>query len=177
MIKVRTMVGMAMGAGGMYFFDPRFGRGRRAKAIDQLRARAARSKRRAQQQAAYEEKRDWGERMKRAGAGRFHRRDDRSVADHLHQVLETLDVPTTEVTLEVLEDRVRLRGEVESDQHRSRILDTVGSECGDRQVESFLHLPGEPAPNKASALLADGPTGAGISQRGRPARSRPFARR
>jgi hypothetical protein len=29
------------------------------------------------------------------------------------------------------------------------VLAAVGAEAGDRQVESMLHLPDEPAPNKA----------------------------
>ena len=85
----------------------------------------------------------------RAGAGEFHQRDNRSVAEHLHAVLERADVPTADVTVEVVDDLVRLRGQVRTDDERARVLAAVGAEAGSRQVESMLHLPNEPAPNKA----------------------------
>lgn len=154
MLNVRRTGRLLLGAAGMYFLDPTLGRRRRAVAADRLRSRLERRRRRMHQQAVYEEKKQHGERLRRAGAGRFHRRDDRSVAEHLHQVLEQIDVPTRDVTVEVVGDQIRVRGQVETAEHLSTVLDAVGSEAGGRRVESLLHLPAEPAPNKRPALRA-----------------------
>jgi hypothetical protein len=53
--------------------------------------------------------------------------------------------------VEVTDDRVRLRGQVRTVDDMSTVLAAVGTESGNRQVESFLHLPTEPAPNKQPA--------------------------
>jgi hypothetical protein len=154
MLKMRRSACMLVGAAGMYFLDPSLGRRRRAAARDKLRSRVAQQRRRRSQRAAFEQGRRRGELFARAGAGEFHQQDDRSVAEHLHAVLERTDVPTTDVTVEVVDDRVRLRGQVRTDDDRARVLAAVGAEAGSRQVESMLHLPDEPAPNKAPSRLA-----------------------
>jgi hypothetical protein len=154
MIKMRRAACMLVGAAGMYFFDPSQGKRRRAVARDKVRSQIARQRRRRRQQAAYEQGRRRGEMFRRAGAGRFHRRDDRSVAEHIHAVLERTDVPTADVTVEVVDDVVRLRGQVRTDDDRARVLAAVGAEAGTRQIDSMLHLPNEPAPNKAASRSA-----------------------
>jgi hypothetical protein len=154
MVKLRRSLCILTGAAGMYFLDPTSGRRRRATTRDKLRSRLNRMQHRAQRRAAYEEGRQRGELLERAGAGKFHRRDDPSVAEHLHEVLERVDFPTTDVSVEVVDDVVRLRGQVRTSEEMSRVLAAVGAESGDRHVESLLHLPSEPAPNKASARRA-----------------------
>jgi hypothetical protein len=154
MIKIRRAACVVAGAIGMYFLDPSQGRRRRAVARDKLRSTLARQQRRRRRQAAYDEGRRRGELFERAGAGEFHRRDDRSVADHLHAVLERTDVPTGDVTVEVVDEIVRVRGQVRTDEDRARVLAAVGAEAGDRNIESMLHLPNEPAPNKAASRRA-----------------------
>jgi hypothetical protein len=154
MMKMRRAACMLVGAAGMYFFDPSQGKRRRAVARDKVRSQIARQRRRRRQQAAYEQGRRRGEMFRLAGAGRFRRRDDRSVAEHLHAVLERTDVPTADVTVEVVDDVVRLRGQVRTDDDRARVLAAVGAEAGTRQVDSMLHLPNEPAPNKAASRSA-----------------------
>jgi hypothetical protein len=154
MIKMRRTACMLVGAAGMYFLDPTLGRRRRAVARDKARSRLAQRRQRARKQAAFDEGRRRGELFERSGAGEFHQHDNRSVADHLHEVLERADVPTGDVTVEVADDVVRVRGQVRTNDDRSRVLATVGAESGDRQVESMLHLPTEPAPNKAASRRA-----------------------
>lgn len=151
MIKLRTAACLMTGAAGMYFLDPQLGRRRRAMTVDKARSRFARRRRQMHQQAVYEEQKERGEMLQRAGAGHFHQRDDRSVANHLHQVLKQSEVPTKDITVEVADDLVRLRGQVRTVDDMSKVLAVVGAESGNRQVESFLHLPTEPAPNKQSA--------------------------
>jgi hypothetical protein len=154
MIKMRRAACVLVGAAGMYFFDPSQGRRRRAVARDKMRSRVAQQRRRRSQEAAYEQGRRRGELFARAGAGEFHQHDNRSVAEHLHSVLERSDVPTADVTVEVVDDVVRVRGQVRTADERDRVLAAVGAEAGPRQVESLLHLPGEPAPNKAASRRA-----------------------
>jgi BON domain len=154
MFKLRRITCLAAGAAGMYFFDPRLGKGRRAVARDKARSKMAQRQRDRRRQAAYDEGRRRGEIFERSGAGEFHQGDNQSVATHLHAVLERIDVPTADVTVEVVDDVVRLRGQVGSDDERSRVLAAVGAEAGARHVESMLHLPGEPAPNKLASRRA-----------------------
>jgi hyperosmotically inducible protein len=151
MVKVRRSLCILTGVAGMYFLDPTSGRRRRAVARDRFRSRLASRRRQLNREAAYESASRRGEVMKRAGAGKFHRRNDPSVADHLHEVLERIEVPTNDVTVEVVDDVVRLRGQVRTTDELTRVLAAVGAESGERHVESLLHLPTEPAPNKAAS--------------------------
>jgi hypothetical protein len=154
MVKMRRAACVLVGAAGMYFLDPSQGKRRRAVARDKMRSRIAHQRRRRSQQAAYQDGRQRGELFARAGAGEFHQRDNRAVAEHLHAVLEHTDVPTADVTVEVVDDVVRVRGQVRTVDERERVLAAVGAEAGPRQVQSLLHLPDEPAPNKAASRQA-----------------------
>ena len=154
MIKLRRTACVLVGAAGMYFLDPTTGKRRRAVARDKVRSQLADRRRRMRRKPAFEQGRRRGELIERAGGGEFQRHDNRSVAEHLHDVLERTDVPTTDVTVEVADDVVRLRGQVRTIEERSRVLAAVGAESGDRDVESMLHLPTEPAPNKVASRRA-----------------------
>jgi osmotically-inducible protein OsmY len=80
--------------------------------------------------------------------------DDHAVAEHLRALLARLDVDTREVNVEVVDGVVRLRGQVIDHEAEGRIMQTVDGEPGVAQIENLLHLPGQPAPNKAAALRA-----------------------
>jgi hypothetical protein len=148
----RFLAGAVAGAAGMYFLDPDRGRGRRARVSQQLSAR----KRKIEHVAEGIEKdaanRAQGAAARAKGAGVFHPTDDRSLEVHLHQVLKELDVQTGDVTVEAVGGLVRVRGQVASTDDIARVVRTVNSVPGVHAVESFLHLPGEPAPNKEPAL-------------------------
>ena len=88
MLKMRRVACMLVGAAAMYFLDPKLGKRRRAVARDKLRSRVAHQRRRRHRHSAFEHGRRRGEMFARAGAGEFHQRDNRSVAEHLHAVLE-----------------------------------------------------------------------------------------
>jgi hypothetical protein len=154
MVKIRRTAFILMGAAGMFFLDPSQGKRRRAVTRDKVQSRLARRQRRAQQRASYQEGRRRGELFGRAGAGEFHRTDNQSVAEHLHSVIERADVATGDVTVEVVDDAIRLRGQVRTNDDRSRLLSAVGAEAGGRRLDSMLHLPNEPAPNKVASRRA-----------------------
>jgi hypothetical protein len=153
-MKVRRSLCLVGGAAGMYFLDPVSGRRRRSVARDKLKSRAAIGRRRRERREAYEAGRRRGEIMRRAGAGTFHQRDDTSVAAHLHETLEHIEVPTGDVNVEVVDDVVRVRGQVRTRDEIDSVVSAVRAEAGGRHVESLLHLPAEPAPNKAASRQA-----------------------
>src|SRR5262245_37427759 len=101
----------------MYFLDPDRGRSRRARTYDQAGAKARHARREAERRANYEAGRRRGEMLVEQGAGRFHPVDDRDVATHLKEVLTRLDFPTRDVTVEVVDGTVGLRGQVEEADH------------------------------------------------------------
>ena len=151
---MKFVSGVAVGVAAMYVLDPVKGRGRRAVLRDRARSTMRTRHRRAEQQARDAANREAGEQARARGAGHFHPTDDRSVELHLHQLLAELDVDTHDVTVEVHEGLARLRGQVASDTDRQRVLTTVRESRGVREVESLLHLPDEPAPNKEPARQA-----------------------
>lgn len=148
----RFFLGAAAGAAAMYFLDPDRGHSRRARFQQQAQAKKRsfdRSVDRVEQDAANRAK---GADARAHGAGVFHPSDDRALEVHLHQVLKELDIPTGDVTVEAVDGIVRLRGQVSSTSDIGRIVQTVNGVPGVHAVESFMHLPGEPAPNKEPAL-------------------------
>jgi len=151
---VKFLSGVVVGAAAMYVLDPAKGRGRRSQLRDRSRSALRTRRRRADQRARDAANRELGEQARARGAGHFHPTDDRSVELHLHQLLTELDADTSDVTVEVHEGLARVRGQVASDGDRERVLATVGGSRGVRGVESLLHLPGEPAPNKEQARHA-----------------------
>ncbi|MPY94420.1 MAG: BON domain-containing protein [Acidimicrobiia bacterium] len=156
MLKVRTVLALAIGAGAAYFGDRSQGRRRRTKAKSQLQAWTNRRRRNAERAARYEEGVKAGEAARARGAGRYHPHSDTDLHEHLRMVLANLHVPTSAVTVEVVEGLVRLRGQVEEPAHATSVVSAVRAVPGVAEVESLLHLPGEPAPNKAAALAASG---------------------
>jgi osmotically-inducible protein OsmY len=155
----RLMIGMGIGAIAAYYADRDRGHARRTRDADRARATLRRRRREAASHARYEAGRAEGEAAIRAGAGRFHPADDRAVVEHLRAVLNGLDVDTNDVNVEVVDGVVRLRGQVPDSEASLRVISTVSGEPGVRFVESFLHLPGQPAPNKVAALRATQPSG------------------
>lgn len=150
----KLIAGVALGAAGMYYLDPDRGRARRARGRDQAAARLRSRRREADQRARYEANREAGQRLVEQGAGRFRPVDDTAAAQHLKQVLAAVDAETADVVVEVADRVAVLRGQVASAADRDAIVDAVGGAEGIHSVTSYLHLPGETAPNKADALNA-----------------------
>jgi hypothetical protein len=159
MISLRFAAGVAMGAAGMYLADPANGRARRHRLVDRAKASRRRRRRDLQRGARFAEGRAAGERARRQGAGRFHPTDDRSIELHLHQVLAESDIDTRDVTVEVTEGHVRVRGQIATHDDLTRVVELLQREPGVQDVSPLLHLPGEPAPNKLPSRVADQPAG------------------
>lgn len=154
MRKVRTLVAAATGAAAAYFLDPDQGHARRARTRDQVRSWAAARRREVDRTARYEAGVRAGEEAKAHGAGHYHPHGDTDLQEHLRMVLSGLRFPTGDVTVEVVEGVVRVRGQVEDREQVDEVLGAVRDVPGVVSVESLLHLPGTPAPNKAAAIEA-----------------------
>lgn len=149
----RTLLGVGIGFGLAHFLDPDRGAGRRAQAKDQLAARARRAGRDVARQGRY-------------AAG--------EVRGKLHEASDTAPTPldgkalADRVASEVLRDvrwkgsvnidaagtTVVLRGEVRLADDIDELEQRVRRVPGVTDVESYLHLPGQPAPNVARSLRA-----------------------
>jgi hypothetical protein len=152
--KKSMLVSAGVGAVVSYYLDRDRGHARRVRDSDRAWAAIRGRRRRAASRARYEAGRARGDAAIRNGAGRFHPVDDHAVAEHLRALLARLDVDTRQVNVEVVDGVVRLRGQVIDHEAEGRIMQTVDGETGVAQIENLLHLPGQPAPNKAAALRA-----------------------
>ncbi len=156
----RSLALVGIGAGLMYLFDPVRGRTRRAQAKDQAAGLARRqirqASRAASQQIHYTEGRLEGAVARATGAGTFHPESEVDLREHLRQVIAELDFPTTDVTVDVADGVATLRGQVATAEQMEGVALAVAGVAGVDRVESFLHLPDTPAPNKAASYLAAG---------------------
>jgi osmotically-inducible protein OsmY len=144
----------AAGATVAWLFDPDRGRARRNRMKDQAAAALRRRQAEAEREARYLEGRAEGAAVKARGGGRPRPEDDVDVTHAVRQAFSAAGVPTDDVTVEAVDGVVTLRGQVASEDDKRRAEEAAGSAAGVREVQSWLHLPGEPAPNKAEALRA-----------------------
>lgn len=144
----------AIGAATAYFLDPDRGRSRRARAKDQAEAALRRRRREAEREANYARGVEEGAAARARGQGVPSPVDEVAVVQVVKQALSALPAATENVTVEVVDGLATLRGQVLSLDDRSSIEAEVRRAPGVLDVQSFLHLPGEPAPNKASAIRA-----------------------
>lgn len=151
---IRFAVVSGTGAVASYFFDPDQGRGRRAQARDQFNALLRRREADAQRTARHEANVARGEAAQAEGAGVPRPKDDVEVVQAVKQALAALDVETTDVTVESVDRIVTLRGQVASRDEVRAVEEAVSQAPGVVEVQSFLHTPGTPAPNKAASLRA-----------------------
>ena len=148
----RTVTVAAAGAAAALLFDPSRGRRRRARLAARAGAAGRRARRRASARARYAEGRLVGVRARAAGAGRFTPADDRAIAERIHEVFARCDFATSDVNVDVVDGCATLRGQLGTPEEIRRLRERVADVPGVTRVESFLHLPGTPAPNKQDAL-------------------------
>ncbi len=152
--KGRFITAATIGAAIAYFADPDNGRSRRVRAKDQFGAMMRRRQREAEQLARHSANVAAGQAAQARGAGEPKPTDDVDVVHAVKQALSGLGVPTSEFTVDVVDGTAALRGEVPTEDDKTKVEQAVRGVPGVQRVESWLHLPGQPAPNKASALQA-----------------------
>ena len=145
MAKIRSLViGGLAGAALAYLFDPDSGAERRVRLQEQLGGLG-----RSLQERTLGPSAELGPTRVEGPA------DDLTVLSRVESVLFAMpDVPRGSLNLEVVGGRLVVRGEVESEALASRIVSTAAAVPGVASVESLLHPPGSPAPNKAAARRA-----------------------
>ena len=142
------------GAATAYFFDPEQGAGRRSKTRDQAQSFLRRRQAGAAAKAQHEANVAVGEMVEARGGGVPHPVDDVEVVRAVEQVLSGVDVETTDVTIEAVDHVVTLRGQLPSRDALQAVEEAAKTAPGVIEVQSFLHTPGTPAPNKAASLRA-----------------------
>lgn len=152
--RVTALAAGALGAAGAYFFDPDRGRSRRTRARDQAGAALRRRQRETEARVRYAEGKLEGATARSAGAGQFTPEDDIDIVHAIKQAFSRLDFPTSDVKVDVVGGAATLRGQVDDTAHIDEVQQTVASVSGVVSVESYLHTPGTPPPNKAASLSA-----------------------
>jgi osmotically-inducible protein OsmY len=152
--KGRFITAASIGAAIAYFADPENGRSRRVRVKDQLGAMMRRRQQDAEKLARHSANVAAGQAAQARGAGEPKPTDDVDVVHAVNQALSGLGVPTSDFTVDVVDGTAALRGQVPSQEDKTKVEQAVQGVPGVQRVESWLHLPGEPAPNKASALQA-----------------------
>ena len=145
--------GAALGAATAYLFDPDAGDGRRAKLRDQAGALLRSSRERADQLSRHATNVVEGKMHELSGATDVDRAmDDGTIADRIRsEVLGRADVQADGVVVNVENGAAQLRGAVPTREAMEEIVDRTRAVPGVVDVENFLHLPDEPAPNKRAA--------------------------
>jgi osmotically-inducible protein OsmY len=81
--------------------------------------------------------------------------DDTTLSHKIEsEVMSRADVPKGKIAVNVEDGVASLRGEVDSPEQMTSIAQDVLGVPGVIGVENYLHLPGEPPPNKARAMRA-----------------------
>lgn len=149
---VTVPVAACLGAAAGYLLDRERGRARRHRLADQGAALVRRQRRHAAARTRYERGRLRGVVMRRAGAGKPAPVDDVDVKHQVHQALRRQGIPLKDLSIEVSNRTAVLRGQAASREQIDKIREIVHEVPGVVDVLSFLHRPGEPAPNKVEAL-------------------------
>ncbi|MDP8962248.1 MAG: BON domain-containing protein [Actinomycetota bacterium] len=147
-----ALVAGAAGAAAAYFLDPDRGRSRRVRACDQAAAAMRRRNREMSSQARYAEGQMEGAKARAAGGGTFTPEDDIDIVHAVRQALARLEFRTSDVNIDVVDGVASLRGQVERAAQIEEVTQAVSRVRGVAEVQSYLHTPGTPAPNKAASL-------------------------
>lgn len=160
-IKGLTLLalGAAAGAATQYFIDPVRGRARRSRTTDQLAAAARDGLDQARKKADYQVGVATGKVREAAGAGKDTAEDDRTLKHQVEtRVLGREGMPKGAVVVQVDNGIVQLRGEVPQQSTIDDLVAATREVAGVRDVESLLHLPGEPEPSTAPSRAASDPS-------------------
>jgi osmotically-inducible protein OsmY len=148
---------MACGAIGSHFLDADRGHARRTRARDQIAAASRRTMRRFEHFSAgrvhYTRARATG--VVRRSIHNLVRvePDDATLAQKVRsEVLGREAFRHDGISVDATDGIVHLRGELPTRSHIDELVAAVSRVYGVRRVDSYLHLPGEPAPNKEPVL-------------------------
>ena len=143
-----------VGAALAYFLDPDRGGRRRTVTRDRLQSVFRRAGGKAQQTASYV----GGTTAGKMAAATPHTPDnpdpdDLTLRDRVEtELFRDPSVPKGELNVNVVDGIVELRGELKTQQEIDDLIKRARNIQHVKGVESYLHLPGTPAPNKESAL-------------------------
>jgi hypothetical protein len=143
--------GAALGAVLMYFFDPQSGRRRRHEGRDRTLACFRRAGRRAERLGRDVAAEVYGLKQK---ATHLHEEpkpqpDDATLAHKVEtQIFRDRDVPKGQINVNAEEGKVVLRGVVSTPEMIEDLVEKTRKVQGVRDVESLLHLPDTPAPQR-----------------------------
>jgi osmotically-inducible protein OsmY len=151
---LRPALLVGAGAALAYLFDPERGTARRHQLRDQALARARRTAGDVDRQARFTQGRVEGMAARAHGGGEFHPESQTDLREHLRQVVAEQPFATNDVTVDVVDGVAALRGQVGTPEEINALRSVVAGVDGVDRVESYLHLPGTPAPNKAEAMQA-----------------------
>jgi hypothetical protein len=163
----RTVLLLLAGAGAgymaAYFLDPEQGRARRAEVVRKLGGVGLEANRMAQRTTVLATDKASGVKsrvLSRTGSGPT---DDLTILDRVEsEVFADPTIPKGDINVMVVEGKAVLRGQV-SETQIGAIEAAVRKVVGVKDVENLLHVPGTPAPNKASARRAAAGNGGGRS--------------
>lgn len=147
------------GALAAHLLDPDRGRARRVQWRDQSLGICRRGARRARRRAVFTSRFLVG-RLERARHALVHDQrhvhlDDNTLIQKIRsEVLGPNDFGRWPISIDSCDGVVHLRGEVTSAEASAAVVRAVEHVPGVTRVESFLHLPGQVAPNKHAALRA-----------------------
>jgi hypothetical protein len=160
----------------MYVLDPRAGRRRRALARERGAAAARRSARRVGR---------WTTRVRAEALGRIarlrHRRsvhrppvNDALLADRVRsQLPRDPDLHRHPINVSAENGVVVLRGVVDQFDQERRLIESARRVSGVRRVESYLHLPQTPPPNKVALIDGAVPPDLHVARNGGRVQARP----
>ena len=154
--RIRTFAaGAAVGAGIAYFYDPRLGAGRRSKVVDMATARMRRASREIEREARYREGQMEGVqyRLQHPEPADVDV-DDNTLRDRIESEVFGRGLPKDDVRITVVDAVVELRGQVAHPGDIREVIKRVAAVPGVVDVQSYLHLPNTPAPNKRDAREA-----------------------
>jgi osmotically-inducible protein OsmY len=138
-------------AAAMYLFDPDRGKSRRSLLQQRIGGLLRRGSDRAGRKAQYYAGKAQGvkERVAASGDRPLPANDQTLAAKIESEVLGGSAYPKEKLNVTVEDGIVTLRGEVDHLDQAASLEQEIGKVSGVLEVRSFLHLPGEPAPNKA----------------------------
>jgi hypothetical protein len=148
---------MVIGGVLVYLFDPERGRRRRALLRDRLRGMLHRSWKRARKGSRKMRSRGYGMRQRAVHRLLPHEvapQDDVTLAHRVESfVFRDQAVPKGAINISAEKGVVVLRGQLDSPEQVRTVEHDALRVPGVHKVESYLHLTGTPAPNKAAARM------------------------